>query len=273
MAEYPAVGLPAVAADEDELFVVEGVIGELQVASGKENLLQRLDKHYKGKAGFTGAGAIAGGMYGQVANAAMVAMYDGEYTENFICLIDGKVMCGTFGGASKLPVGHKVRAVVRKRGDLFVAEGILSEDKGLAWLAHAWGWKAERAANFKIAWGAYAFGMVGMILVGGLVMGFGNDDFWDFIQITSIAGAVILFGMALWNSSTMNALADPATEVFRKLGFANPESINLNSYRYGIVHGHELLKTDEIEANHFNIHCYKKAIEDGKLKMVSDPGD
>ena len=32
-------------AEEDELFVVEGVISELQVAPGKENLLQQLDKH------------------------------------------------------------------------------------------------------------------------------------------------------------------------------------------------------------------------------------
>lgn len=77
--------------------------------------------------------------------------------------------------------------------------------------------------------------------------------------------------MALWGSSTMNALADPATEVFRKLGFAEPEKVNLNMYRYGIIHSDELMHANETRENHFNVHCYKKAIEDGKLKMASGP--
>ena len=257
-------------AEEDELFVVEGVISELQVAPGKENLLQQLDKHYKGKGALTGVGAIAGGMYGQVANAAMLAMYDGEDTENFLCLIDDKVMCGTFGGASKLPDGLKVKAVVQKQGDVLVAKGILSEDKGLVWLGHAWGWKAERVANFKLAWWGFLFQYACMTLLTPTITNFGSDLFWDiqFLSIVVIGGLV--FVMALWNSSTMNAFSDPATEVFRKLGFANPEKVNLNSYRYGIVHGHELLRTNEVDANHFNIHCYIKAIDDGKLKMATD---
>lgn len=260
--------VPTVAAD-DEQFVVEGVISELQVALGKQNLLQQLDKRYKGKSAVAGVGAIAGDMYGQVANAAMLAMYDGEYTENFLCQVDGQVMCGTFGGSSKLPVGQRVKAVVRKQGDVLVADGILSESTGLAWLSHAWGWKAERAANFKIAWWAYAFGMVCMFLASLFFGEYDQGSFWEMQLKTAIGLGIIVFGLAFWNSSTMNTLADPATEVFRKFGFAEPEKVNLNSYRYGIVHGHELLKTDEIDANHFNIHCYKKAIEDGKLKMVS----
>ena len=257
---------------DDEMFIVEGVISNLEVAQGTENLLQKLDKRYKGKSALTGVGAVVGGMYGQVANAAMLAMYNGEDTENFICKIDEQVVCGTFGGASKLPQGKKVKAVVQKQGDVLVAKGILSEDKGFVWISHAWGWKAERATNFKLAWWAYAFGMLGMFLIGGMVLGFGADAFWELIQITAIGGAVICFGLAFWNSSTMNTFADPATEVFRKLGFANPEKVNLNSYRYGIVYIHELVQNYESDSEHFNIHCYKKAIEDGKLKMASESG-
>jgi hypothetical protein len=66
----------------------------------------------------------------------------------------------------------------------------------------------------------------------------------------------------------MNALADPATDIFRKLGFANPEHVNLNGYQYGIVHSRELLHSSDERANYGNIHCYKKAIEDGKLKLA-----
>ena len=258
-----------VASDDAKPFVVEGVISELQVALGKQNLLQQLDTHYKGKSALTGLGAIAGGMYGQVANAAMLAMYDGEYTENFLCLIDDQIMCGTFGGASKLPIGHKVKAVVRRQGNVFVAEGILSESMGLVWLSHAWGWKAERTANFKIAWWCFGFAML-CITLSIVFLGVNPaDSKFETWLWGGLVAMILCFGMAYWNSSTMNTFADPATEVFRMLGFAEPEKINLNSYRYGIVHGHELLKSDEIDANHFNIHCHKKAIEDGKLKMAS----
>ncbi len=257
---------------DDEMFVVEGVISDLQVAHGTENLLQRLDKLYKGKSALTGVGAVVGGMYGQVANAAMLAMYDGEDTENFLCRINDQIMCGTFGGASKLPAGERVKAIVQKQGDVLIAEGILSESTGLVWLNHAWGWKAERAANFKIAWWCFGFAMLGITL-SILFLGVNPADskletwLWG-----GVSAMFLCFGMAFWNSSTMNSLADPATEVFHKLGFAEPEKVNLNSYRYGIVHGHELLHSDEINANHFNVHCYKKAIEDGKLKMASQSG-
>lgn len=257
---------------DNEMFVVEGVISDLEVAQGTENLFQQLDVHYKGKSAVAGVGAVVGGMYGQVANAALLAMYDGEDTENFICKIGDQVVCGTFGGASKLPQGNKVKAVVQKQGDVLVAKGILSEDKGFVWLSHAWGWKAERATNFKMAWWAYAFGMICLILFGAISGDLSKDSFWDLVQISLISLAVICFGLAYWNSSTMNAFADPATEVFRKFGFANPEKVNLNSYRYGVVYIHELVQKDESDSKHFNIHCYKKAIEDGKLKMASESG-
>lgn len=256
---------------DDQMFVVEGVISDLQVAHGTENLLQRLDKLYKGKSALTGVGAVVGGMYGQVANAAMLAMYDGEDTENFLCRINDQIMCGTFGGASKLPAGERVKAVVQKQDNVLVAKAILSEDKGLVWLGHAWGWKAERATNFKIAGWAYAFGMGCLFVFGGMVLGFGTDTYWEVIQINAIALAVICFGLAFWNSSTMNTFADPATEVFRKLGFANPEKVNLNNYQYLSSHIDEIVKNTECRAQYGNIHCYKKAIEDGKLKMASEP--
>jgi hypothetical protein len=66
----------------------------------------------------------------------------------------------------------------------------------------------------------------------------------------------------------MNALADPATDIFCKLGFADPEHVNLNSYQYRNVHRRELLYSPDEHANYRNLHCYKKAIEDGKLKLA-----
>ncbi|TWI49726.1 hypothetical protein IP92_00946 [Pseudoduganella flava] len=84
----------------------------------------------------------------------------------------------------------------------------------------------------------------------------------------AVAAGALCFGLALSTGGTMKALADPATDIFRKLGFADPERVNLNSYQYGIVHIHELVHSPEMRANHANIHCYKKAIADGKLKLA-----
>ncbi|GGY31202.1 hypothetical protein [Pseudoduganella albidiflava] len=251
-----------------ETFVVEGIITELQVALGRENLLARISPHYEAGSVATGLGTALGGFHGQVAAAASVAMYDGEDTEHFACLIDQQVMCGTFGGASKLPVGKKVRAVVSKHDDVLVARGILSEDTGLVWVSHAWGSKAEQKANWKIALWCFCFAMLCLgvcTFVLGIDTGMSPSETlgWG-----AVVAGVLCVGVALSMGGTMNALADPATDIFRKLGFADPEHVNLNRYQYGIVHIHELVQNPQSRANHGNVHCYKKAIEDGKLKLT-----
>jgi hypothetical protein len=151
---------PAVSAPASETFVIEGVITELQVAKGRENLPAQIVPCYRADMAVTSLGEVLGGFHGQIAAEASVAMSDSEDTENFACLIDQQVMCGTFGGASKLPVGKKVKAVVSKKGDTLVARAILSEDTGLVWVSHAWGCKAERMANFKIALWCLCFTIV-----------------------------------------------------------------------------------------------------------------
>jgi len=51
-----------------------------------------------------------------------------------------------------------------------------------------------------------------------------------------------------------------------KIGFANPEWVNLNDYHYGVIHKDELNHDVEIFANYRNLYCYGKAIEDGKIQ-------
>ena len=253
---------------EGEIVVMEGILTELQVSPGKENLFKQIDAYYSGKSLITGLGAVVGDLYGQAAAAASVAMYEGEYTENFLCLIKDRVVCGTFGGASKLPVGKHVKLVARKHDDLLVAQGILCESEGLVWLGHAWGYKAEMTANLKIGLWCFLFQLACMAIATGLMAGFGSPTFWTVMKLSIFGGAAICFGTAFWSNSTMTSLANPATEVLRLLGFCDPEKINLNSYRYGIVHSHALIHTNETQANHFNIHCYKKAIDDGIIRMT-----
>jgi hypothetical protein len=198
----------------------------------------------------------------------MLAMYDGEDTDNFLCLIDGQVMCGSFGGAHKLPAGEKVKAIVRKQGDVLLAQGVLSESQGVVWIHHAWGSHAEKMTHFKIGGGCFAFLLLGTLLFAWIRHGLGTEEFWESVGMIALWGGILCFGMTLWNSSTMNALASPATEIFRMLGFAEPEKVNLNGYRYSIVHQSELWDADDW-GNYRDICCYKKAIEDGKLKMAA----
>jgi len=91
-------------------FLLEGKLTNLQWERGSQNLLEKVSKHYKRNAVVTGAGAAVGDLFGQVANSAMLAMYDGEDTQNFMCLIDDQVACGQFGGAEQLPVGSRIES-------------------------------------------------------------------------------------------------------------------------------------------------------------------
>ncbi|WBS01224.1 hypothetical protein OU994_23425 [Pseudoduganella sp. SL102] len=257
-----------VSAPASDTYVIEEVLTDLHVALGRENLLAQINPHYRAGSAAAGLGTALGGFHGQVAAAASVAMYDGEDTENFACLIGEEVMCGTFGGASKLPVGKKVKAVVSKRGDVLVAHGILNEDTGLVWVGHAWGRKAERMANFKLAFFCFCGVMLMVTAFTFFLNVYPGFSELETIALGAAAAAVLCFGNALLSSGTMNALADPATEVFRKLGFADPEHVNLNSYQYCIVHSYKVTHSTDMRANYASIHCYKKAIEDGKLKFA-----
>lgn len=259
---------PSTQYNSSETFVIEGVITDLHVAPGRENLLASISPHYQTGSLAAGIGTALGGFHGQIAAAASVAMYDGEDTEHFACLIGQQVMCGTFAGASKLPVGKKVKAVVSKHDDVLVARGVLNEDTGLIWVTHAWGSKAEQKASFKLALWCFCFAM---LCLAACTFVLGVDIGMTPLETLgwgAVAAGVLCFGVALSAGSTMDALADPATDIFRKLGFANPEHVDLNSYQYAIVHTHELVHSPETRANYGNVHCYKKAIEDGKLKLA-----
>ena len=73
----------------------------------------------------------------------------------------------------------------------------------------------------------------------------------------------------------MKALAGPSTDIFRLLGFMNPERINLNNYGIKTVSIREHLRdrtesepTQDLgEYQYRNVYCYQKAIDDGKLAL------
>ena len=112
--------------EEQEMYLVEGTLSELQIARTTINLLEQIDGNVKAKSMVAGAAAVLSGMHGIVSNSAAIALYDGEETYHFAGLLDGQVICGTFQHAENIKDGDRVKAVVSKRGDAFFAHSIMN---------------------------------------------------------------------------------------------------------------------------------------------------
>ena len=253
--------------DRHDTFVIEGVITDLHVAVGIENLLARIAPHGQSPDAVAGRGNVPSEYRGRI-RAASVDMTDDDDIENFACLVGHRVVCGSFGGASKLPVGQQVKAVVSKRGDVHIARAILSEDTGLLWANCIAGANADRWAGFEICFYVFCIAAVVETVCVFLL----DTDAWvtrrdmlaSMVAMTGALCAVI----GLWESRTSDPLADPATDIFRKLGFADPEHVSLYAYRYCVVHPQEGRPGQDLTFEHGNILCYRKAIDDGKLKLA-----
>ena len=257
------------------MFLVEGFLSELHVELGTENLLTRIDKHYRGKAVLTAAGAAVGDLFGQAATAASLVMYDGEDTQNFACLIDGRVVCGQFGGAEWLKAGRRVKAVVSERGHVLYAIAIMDESEGLLWITHAWGAKAEAAANWKIAGWSASFASA-CIAVTDFAVGPVMSTHSEGIAWGIGASALISVMVALWANRDMQQLAEPSTRAFRLLGFEHPAEVNLNSYQLALIALHDCSTGDGAgwskvvgmsECRRRNVYCYQRALREGKLAI------
>ena len=257
---------------DDNPFVIEGTLTELNWDIGKQNLFAKIDRYYKEKNAITALGAAVSDLYGNAATSAMVAMYDGDETQKFICLIEDQVVCGQFAGAEHFPDQGHVKAVVSKKNGLLIAHAMMAPEKGLLWVHHPYGYVAERFSSLKWTIGLSIFALIGMILMGGISWGFGTEKFYDGLKYT-LGGLPLVAAIILW---PVGDGGKEATEIFRMLGFPQPERINLNNYGLHSISIREHLrdKTENYSTQGFSeyqyrdVYCYKKAIEDGKIKMA-----
>jgi hypothetical protein len=258
-------------------FLIEGKLTNLHWELGRENLLAKINKHYKGTAVVTGVGAVVGDMFGQVANSAMLAMYDGEDTQNFMCLINDEPACGQFGGAEHLPEGENIKAVVSRREGVLYVHAVMDETREMAWISHPYGTRADMWGNAKL--GIYLFlGVNIFALILGLL--FGGGSLLELMQLSLFGGGALFLLMTLWSFKDVKAMAGPSTEYFRLLGFENPESVNLNfPYEYAIreeclERGEETPKAwkgVKCEYENRNVYSVRAAIKAGKAKLRSLP--
>lgn len=264
--------------DENSFFLTEGKLTNLHWELGSENLLAKVNKHYKGNAAITGAGAAVGEMFGQVANAAMLAMYDGEDTQNFMCLIDDQPACGQFGGAEHLPDGSRVKAVVSRHDGVLYVHAAMDTERLLVWINYPLGTRAEMWVNIKLGGYLFLFAMV-LVLVMTYFIGPAFGTYTETILTYAGLGIGLMAVMTLWSFKDLKAIAGPSTEYFRLLGLADPAGVNLNNHIYFYENLRECrARGEQPPASWYNsspyqyrnIYSLSAAIKAGKAKLLSD---
>lgn len=221
--------------------VIEGRISLFQWAEGSENLFEKIKEGSKQRNALAAIAAAAMNRYGTSASASayLLATYDGEYKENFACVVDDKVVHGQFSGARKLKDGDNVKVVVSEtaRGVLF-AHAVQRPADGLLWLPSQV-YCGDRAA-LKAA--------LQSVKVGSIVV-------WVALVIASIGGNAIaktsLSAAALVGFAALFAIVTPliglfgtffptrngkefgvmGSKIFSLLNFPDPDNQNLEFAR------------------------------------------
>ncbi len=253
-------------AGEEGMFLISGVLTELHVEQGRDRLVASIEARLKANA-ITGTLATAAEIFGQAASAVALT-YDNEETQNFACLIKEHVVFGQFAGAEKLEVGTSVKAVVSKRGDVLYAHALMSEKGPTIWTHFTKGAKAERNSNLRIGIYSTLFATF-CATVSDFMLG--PDTGMRFNNFLYYLGGSLLICTVVggWSNITMQGVAGPATEVFRLLGFIEPERINLVPYQYFAVHYHDMDRS-QATSQYMNVYCIGEAIERGELRFVKN---
>ena len=230
--------LVQVGADED-MFVVEGKLTELQIARTTQNLLEQIEKHSQAKSIVAGIGVAAGGMYGLVANAAALALYDGEDVHNFAAVLGKDVVCGTFRDADRLKDGDEIKAVASKRGDVLYAHCVVRKNDQQVFLplmTYA-GEKAHFRSCMRVAlWGSI---FVSLLLAGGFLLFWPEGDqasnrlLQASFVVCLLVPPLFAFPFELWSYRTVRGYGEYASAIFKKLGVPRPEDFDS---RQGITH-------------------------------------
>lgn len=118
----------------EQLFLIEGVVSELQFARSSINLLTEIEANAKNKSSAAGVIAALTEMHGVLANSFVLSMYEGEDTFNFAGYVDGKVVFGVLSQAVRLKDGDAVKLVVSQRDDVFFIHSLLRQADDLLML-------------------------------------------------------------------------------------------------------------------------------------------
>jgi len=225
--------------EEKAMFVIEGTITDFRCAISKVNLLQDMKLLSPSQSFATGAAGVMSGMDGITANSVMLLMYDGEDVQSFTCRIGGKVVCGQFAEAHRLIDGTQVKAVVTQEDDILFTHAVVRPEVALLWLpvgvdrGTVAQFKSEMIFSWWICLMTWIFSGLGIefaYLVGAI------DSFLSVYVIFFITCPFLIFSIGFWVYHDLYALNLRATNIFRALGFPDPEKLDMRPARYSYFH-------------------------------------
>src|SRR5574343_2013955 len=213
------------------LFRVEGEISDLIIERTTENLLAKM-QHASGLSNIATAAAYSG-MYGVLANAGMLAAYDGETVYNFICHIDGRPVAGQFELASELKNGDRVIAVLSKHQGVYFAYSLMNQQTGDFMMP-----LNVFAAEPSMIHEAIMHGVrmtIGLSLVFVLINTYwlytgetkSLGDFFKLCGMFSLAAAAVMTISQFFEYHSFSDGPSEADSIFKVLGFPRPDKIDL----------------------------------------------
>jgi hypothetical protein len=210
--------------DGEELFLVQGTLTQVQHAQTTVNLLAQIEKHAQAKNLATGAAAAFSGMHGQLANSAMLALYDGEDMINFAGLMGDQVVCGSFAKGDAFKDGDQLKIVASKRGEVLYAHAVMRENDKMLFmpLTVVCGLNVHFKHCMKVAW---RFCLAGWIFFG-LAIWFMKGPSFSYLFFLLFMPA-IMYPMEYWTYKSTRELGDYGTAIFKVFGFPHPEDLDL----------------------------------------------
>jgi hypothetical protein len=255
---------PATPHDEDELFLIEGVLDQLYVEDALDKLMARIDPQQQSKPTSKRVVVAAAAPFAQatgIIERTLVPSDPGEERDYFACRIEGQVVFGSFAGASKLKQGHRVKVAVSRVGEALHAHGILDPQQGYVWVHYPLGSAADAKAGRMFALWTFCFAYPCMAAMFWLIGPDGPDALE--LQLLPLISCVVLCGaMALTGNWGMLAPSETPTRIFGLLGFVDPQRVDLLQYRIWWV---EMCKFREL------IAANKKALRSGRMKPIAQP--
>jgi hypothetical protein len=176
-----------------------------------------------------GLGSAMAGMAGGVANAAMVAMYSGEYVQHFGCYVGDQMVIGSFPEVG-FKEAQEVKAVVTRLDEHVVfAHAVVRPSDAKLWMPHS-------VSKGRYAIALWIAKLMGWIALGGWIF---QMIFFVFHpprggwlnEVLIYAGGMVatsaLIGYLAYRSSPEGRYAE---RILKTLGFKNPKIVNLSPY-------------------------------------------
>ncbi|WP_426344564.1 putative type VI secretion system effector [Pseudoduganella sp. R-32] len=220
----------------ETLFLVEGTLSELQIARTTVNLLAQIEKNIQAKNLVSGVASVIGGMHGMVANAAALALYDGEDMYNFAAVLGELIICGTLEHANQFKNGESVKAVVSQRGDVLYVHAIMQAKTQQFYMPLSV--FAGKKAFFKSFMRSAVSGGVSVsiaFVIASYFFGVYDGKFENIGRREQLLMTLFIvfatfslsFIVEIWTYRTVRGAGIYAEAIFKVFGFPKPEKINL----------------------------------------------